>query len=171
MEFWVFLLRNLKTYFKLKKRKLQNAYYRFLSPSLGQQDREGARTTWEAEWPGWGPVSALDCSLQLGDLDYETLFLVMWHETFGILVPWPGIELVPPVLGAWSLNHWTACKVPALDLTNLSFLISKWGQCSLIYTVAMQAIMWVRTQALGQTDLDSNPKLFGHWFFDFEQIT
>lgn len=35
----------------------------------------------------------------------------------------------------------------------------------------MQAITWVRTQALSQTDLDSNPKLFGHWFFDFEQVT
>ena len=27
------------------------------------------------------------------------------------LVPWPGIELRPPVLGAWSLSHWTTREV------------------------------------------------------------
>ena len=29
----------------------------------------------------------------------------------GILVPWPGIEPVPPVLGMWSLSHWTPREV------------------------------------------------------------
>ena len=29
----------------------------------------------------------------------------------GILVPRPGIEPVPPVVEAWSLNHWTAREV------------------------------------------------------------
>ena len=28
------------------------------------------------------------------------------------LVPWPGIEPQPPVLGAWSLSHWTTREVP-----------------------------------------------------------
>ncbi|KAB0372384.1 hypothetical protein FD755_016176, partial [Muntiacus reevesi] len=28
------------------------------------------------------------------------------------LVPWPGIKLVPPALGAQSLNHWTSREVP-----------------------------------------------------------
>ena len=28
------------------------------------------------------------------------------------LVPWPGIELRPPALGAWSLNPWTTREVP-----------------------------------------------------------
>ena len=28
------------------------------------------------------------------------------------LVPWPGIKPGPPVLGAWSLSHWTTKKVP-----------------------------------------------------------
>ena len=30
----------------------------------------------------------------------------------GILVPWPGIEPVPPALEAPNLNHWTARDVP-----------------------------------------------------------
>ena len=34
----------------------------------------------------------------------------MWHV--GILVRWPGIEPLPPTLGAQSLNHWTTRKVP-----------------------------------------------------------
>ena len=28
------------------------------------------------------------------------------------LVPWPQIELVPPAVEGWSLNHWTTRKVP-----------------------------------------------------------
>ena len=29
-----------------------------------------------------------------------------------ILIPWLGIEPVPPAVEAWSLNHWTAREVP-----------------------------------------------------------
>ena len=29
------------------------------------------------------------------------------------LVPWPGIKLGTPALGAWSLSHWTSREVPA----------------------------------------------------------
>ena len=32
----------------------------------------------------------------------------------GVLVPRPGIEPVPPALGARSLNHWTARQVPGV---------------------------------------------------------
>ena len=28
------------------------------------------------------------------------------------LIPWPGIELGPPALGAWSLSHWATREVP-----------------------------------------------------------
>ena len=31
----------------------------------------------------------------------------------GILVPLPGIELTPPAVEVWSLNHWTAREVPS----------------------------------------------------------
>ena len=34
--------------------------------------------------------------------------LVAW----GILVPPPGIEPIPPAMEAWSLNHWTTREVP-----------------------------------------------------------
>ena len=30
----------------------------------------------------------------------------------GFLVPWTGIEPMPPALEVWSINHWTAKEVP-----------------------------------------------------------
>lgn len=36
--------------------------------------------------------------------------LATWPS--GIVVLWSGIEPVPPALGVWSINHWTARKVP-----------------------------------------------------------
>jgi len=38
----------------------------------------------------------------------------------GILVPWPGIKFMPPVLKAWSLNHWTTREVPSPGVFKLS---------------------------------------------------
>ena len=35
------------------------------------------------------------------------------------LVPWPGIEPYPPVLGAWSLSHWTTMKFQVFMLFSL----------------------------------------------------
>ena len=32
------------------------------------------------------------------------------------LVPWAGIELGPPALGAWSFSHWTTRKVPYMTV-------------------------------------------------------
>ena len=45
-------------------------------------------------------------------------------ETSRILVPWPGIEPMPPALGAWSLNHWTTREVP---FPNFKLFILYWG--------------------------------------------
>ena len=41
-------------------------------------------------------------------------FFFFWprHVARGILVPRPGMEHVPPALGARSFNHWTAREVP-----------------------------------------------------------
>ena len=43
-----------------------------------------------------------------------SFFFFFWprHAGCGILVPRPGVKLVPSALGAWSLNHWTAREVP-----------------------------------------------------------
>ena len=42
------------------------------------------------------------------------IFFIFFGHTVqhaGILVPWPGMEPMPPALGAWHLNHWTAREV------------------------------------------------------------
>ena len=36
--------------------------------------------------------------------------------TCGISVSWPGVESMPPALGAWSLSHWTTREVPCILL-------------------------------------------------------
>ena len=43
------------------------------------------------------------------------LFFTFWLSptvASGILVPWPGIEPMPPALEAWCPNHWTTREVP-----------------------------------------------------------
>ena len=46
------------------------------------------------------------------------LFIYFWpcHAACGILVLRPGIESMPPAVGVWSLNHWTAKEVPGVIL-------------------------------------------------------
>ena len=41
-------------------------------------------------------------------------FFFFWpcHEASRISIPWPGIKPAPPILTAWSCNHWTAREVP-----------------------------------------------------------
>ena len=39
-------------------------------------------------------------------------FFLPYHLAYGILVPQPGIEPMPPDLGAQSLNHWTTKEIP-----------------------------------------------------------
>ena len=42
------------------------------------------------------------------------IYLTMPGLSYGIwdLLPWRGVELRPPALGAWSLSHWTTKEVP-----------------------------------------------------------
>ena len=48
----------------------------------------------------------------------DVIYLLLGHAACEILVTQPGIEPVPPALGAWSLNHWTAREVPSLKNSN-----------------------------------------------------
>ena len=50
------------------------------------------------------------------DLARLSLTLFFGSVARGILVLQPGIKPVPPALEAWSVNHWTARKVPRLNL-------------------------------------------------------
>ena len=53
-------------------------------------------------------------------------FFSLWprYMVCGILVPWQGIEPVPPAVEAQSPNHWTAREVPANSFFQLAFQLS-----------------------------------------------
>ena len=58
-----------------------------------------------------------------------TLFLVflgLRRTACGILVPRPGIEPVPPVVEAWSPNHWTAREVPTFSFLRNLHTVLQW---------------------------------------------
>lgn len=62
---------------------------------------------------------------------WNSSFLLFWphHVACGVLLSQPGIKPTPPVLAAWSLNHWTTCEVPRLKPFNaaVSKLNSDWN--------------------------------------------
>ena len=47
-------------------------------------------------------------------LFYLISFFWPHHIVCRILVPWPGIELVPPAVEAQSPNHWTTREFPSI---------------------------------------------------------
>ena len=54
------------------------------------------------------------------------LFLNYYYFTFGpcsIVVPWPGISLMPSALELWSPNCWTTREVPGVALLLLTLII------------------------------------------------
>ena len=55
-------------------------------------------------------------------------FLAIWHGLWD-LVPWPGIKPMPPVLGAWSLSHWTIREVPGHYFLNLAWFVLIYPCC------------------------------------------
>ena len=62
------------------------------------------------------------------------MFLFFSHEVCGISAPWPGIEPATPVLGAWSLSHWTSKEalIYAWFNRNLFLIVLKAGNFKLM---------------------------------------
>ena len=52
------------------------------------------------------------------------IFILFLAAPSDILVPWPGIEPVPPALVTWSLKHWTTREVPLATLLSFSLSVS-----------------------------------------------
>ena len=46
-------------------------------------------------------------------------FTFIQAEAYGMLVPQPGFGPTPPALEVWSLNYWTARKVPELPILKM----------------------------------------------------
>ena len=81
-----------------------------LEPSSGCVG--GGRSSGVTQYSG-GPHHVLGTPLSQHPIPAPFVpFLWPRRAACGILVPRPGIEPVPPALGAWSLNHWAAREVP-----------------------------------------------------------
>ena len=50
---------------------------------------------------------------------FKMFYLFIGQTARGILVPQPGIEPMPPPLGALSLNNWTTREIPHTFLWGL----------------------------------------------------
>ena len=59
-------------------------------------------------------------------MDLSPLFC---HIGYGVLVPWPGIETVPPAVGTQRLNRWTTREVPGSEplIPCCITVLSSWG--------------------------------------------
>ena len=73
----------------------------------------------------------------------EAMFLFFWPHCSAnvILVPWLGIELVPSVVEAWSLNHWTIRKVLLAFLIGQVYLATNSPSFCLSKTVLFSLIL------------------------------
>ena len=72
---------------------------------------------WSLGYAQAGPFRIQVTLSSLGPFKFRTFFcLWLHHKAYGILVPGPGIEPVPPAVKAWSLNHWTTREVPNSEL-------------------------------------------------------
>ena len=62
---------------------------------------------------------------------FSCLFFLPYHAACVILVPWPGIKCMIPVVEGQSPNHWTTRKVPKMPIPNCLLDILIWISKSL----------------------------------------
>ena len=86
---------------------------------------------WEVDHVWTAPSKNYDHSINHSTiLGVFLLLLLFWPHCVacGILVPWPGIEPVPPALEAWSPSHWTAREFPTI------FVMQDFPGCPVVRT-------------------------------------
>lgn len=75
----------------------------------------------------WRPTGKVWMNFILGSF-FFFFFSLFGHVAHGVLVPWLGIESVPPALSMWSFNNWTTGEIPvnsycpSFSLFHLPFL-------------------------------------------------
>ena len=78
------------------------------------------------------------------DVDTQLFVFNFWPHSVacGILVPQPGIETAPSVLGAQSLNHWTGKEGPQ--------------RCLFLNTLSIASVYWTALSSLSFSSLPFN---------------
>ena len=59
-------------------------------------------------------------NILLGDFLFFFFYFLTMPCGMLDLVPRPGIELIPRVVKAWNLNHWTTREVPGQNILNFA---------------------------------------------------
>ena len=87
-------------------------------------------------------TTGLLCGCSFFSCGMQLLGCSMWS-----LVPWPGIELWPPALRAWSLSHWTTREVPYLQILTFCLMgifictwLSPWDITQVSYYLASKCL-------------------------------
>ena len=62
--------------------------------------------------------------IQIWRLSQINIYFCLCPVAYGILVPWPGIEPLPPGLGMQSLRHWTTREVPLPQILKLNYFFT-----------------------------------------------
>ena len=85
---------------------------------------------------------------------FVLFFFLPCHKTRWILVPWPGIEPMPPVVETWSPNYWAAREFPLDNGSKLAHLhhcysdavvpgeVKKWSQMKSLSRVWLSVTPW-----------------------------
>ena len=131
--FTAFMIRALERTGQLYAEFCTRCCWSHCSKKVSQETDSKTEVEWEVSWryrstagawgAGWGRAWSCHAtrkalfapSLQVPPPIQALLsFFFFLAASCGMwdLVPRPGIEPIPPSLGAWSLNHWTAKEVP-----------------------------------------------------------
>ena len=90
--------------------------------------------------------------------NHLVLFCFLARQATGSVVPWPGIELMPPTVEAWNLNHWNIREIHNhLVLAFIFFMVellnSGWffGTCSKYWSLEKIIMDWHDQEMLCRT--------------------
>ena len=105
-----------------------------------------ARGWWDIMLWAWLLLNHSNTFLKNVSILFSVFIFFGCHVAFGMTVPWPGIEPVPPAVEAWSFNHWTAREVPIFCFLKFSFIFRKLRHNNIEHRVSLRCTTcWLDT--------------------------
>ena len=109
----------------------------------------GAMRDWQMKKsrPSWATWLTHSCGWLRVEFWFVFVLNIFWLGCTAceILVPWPGIEPVPPALAAQSLNHWTARRSPREGSLGLGFPFWAHGCCQNLFPLKQETCRKLQT--------------------------
>ena len=85
-----------------------------------------------------GPIGEPCVGPHMAQQICPTFFFFGCTIGYRILVPWPGIEPMPPALEAENLNHWTTREAPDLPCFTVALRLGKQSQMAQMLSVCLE---------------------------------